>query len=56
MKWEYLRRNGRDLYTDELNKLGSEGWELVSHSTTHSGGWPVGSTEHHYVFKREVRA
>lgn len=35
MNWEYriivmLEAEGRDLWTDECNHLGSQGWELVS--------------------------
>jgi hypothetical protein len=56
MTWEYLRRNGRELLTAEMNDLGREGWEMVSMSTTNVGGWPIPKTEYHYVFKRERRA
>lgn len=43
--WEYKRfSQNSELYESDLNRLGNEGWELVSHSTP--------GTYHYYIFKR----
>ena len=43
-KWEYKHYNCR-LIEEELNDLGDDGWELVSHTAAAMGQY--------YVFKRE---
>jgi len=44
-KWEYKHYNCR-LIEEELNDLGDDGWELVSHTA-------VAAMGQYYVFKRE---
>lgn len=49
-KWEY-NCFYEQISRQNLNNLGSEGWELVSHSATSN----LGMTSHYYVFKRELK-
>lgn len=46
MRWEYLviSKQGRSAYQNELQRYGSEGWELVSVIWTRSAS--------EYIFKR----
>jgi len=47
-KFEYLVEV--DIYENELNKLGLEGWELVCIQRDYI------TSSHHYYFKREITA
>ena len=47
MTWEYKHFNSK-LSETELNNLGKEGWELVSHTAIYA--W--GELKQYYVFKR----
>lgn len=47
-QWEYKRTSAYDLKEDTLNKLGREGWELITVYNEKSTGTPWA------IFKREV--
>lgn len=48
MQWEYLQ--SRDLTTDDLNKRGLDGWELVSVFVTRAAVLIT-----FYIFKRPLQ-
>lgn len=48
-KFQYKTFNDQ-LSEDELNKLGNEGWELVTHSVVN-----FIITIQYYVFKKEIK-
>lgn len=53
-KYEYLIREDIDIFDfpeKELNKLGSEGWELVGFQTPE--GWS-GGKHTRYIFRRAI--
>lgn len=53
-KWEY-KHVAVYLGELELNKLGQEGWELVSHSIVNRNGtFNSGTISHYYTFKRQI--
>lgn len=49
-KWEYISHN-YGLSDAKLNRLGSEGWELVSHTAIADNK----KMAQYYVFKREIK-
>ena len=49
-KFEYNLFFDRRLELEQFNKLGEEGWELVTHTIAVSTG---GGFYHYYTFKRE---
>jgi hypothetical protein len=52
-KWEYKTVNDK-LTETQLNSLGEEGWELVSHTAVATSNFLGGSGfGQYYVFKRE---
>jgi len=48
-KWEYFTYD-QQIDNNQMNTLGSKGWELVSHSAVTDGHKVV----QYYVFKREI--
>jgi len=50
MKFEYISFNTK-LTDDQLNRLGENGWELVSHTAVVNGR----NFGQYYVFKRQKR-
>ena len=49
-QWEYLTRDNKmGLSKLALDKLGSQGWELVSHMSNRSA-----RDFNHYIFKRQL--
>ena len=51
--WEYRNLSPSFLRDWELNNLGEEGWELISHSVINcAGSWDSGTIRHYYTFKR----
>jgi aspartate-semialdehyde dehydrogenase len=53
MKWEYKTFNER-LTDEELNKLGQDNWELVSHSCVSVPSLFGHDIVQYYVFKRKI--
>ena len=51
-KWEYRIDVTSDTYTPDLNKIGNEGWELISCVILHI---EKGFQDYKYIFKREVK-
>jgi hypothetical protein len=47
--WEFYTKSGEWLTSHELNKLGNEGWDLISHAIVRDGF----ITDHYYTFKRQ---
>ena len=54
-RWEYETRTLVDnsMWDYDLNDLGAQGWELVSHSITAPNS-SYTSIRHYYTFKRRV--
>ncbi len=54
-KWEYKTSQSK-LTDTELNRLGKEGWELVSHTAVVASHF-LGASDfkQYYVFKRELK-
>jgi hypothetical protein len=51
IKWLYLTRNNINVFSEEfLNKLGSDGWELISVNKIERKD----HLSYHYIFKREI--
>lgn len=52
MKWEYLKLTNCE--SQQLDRLGDAGWELVSFQIDRRGGLSWEATEI-YIFKRQVK-
>ena len=50
-KWEYKRVIHR-LYEADLDRLGEEGWELISHTVIKYENFWTSDNSEYYVFKR----
>ena len=51
-KWEYRHFNEK-LEERDLNRLGEDGWELVSHTAVAVAGLTSRGFGQYYIFKRE---
>ena len=48
---EYSRRKWEDVWTEELNKHGKEGWELIKHTSSTNA---IGYTTVRFYLKRRI--
>jgi hypothetical protein len=49
--WEYMLVNRRQMSQQQANKLGAEGWELVTYGMVGGGDTPAWDT---FIFKRRL--